>query len=313
MHTVLLVNPAAGAGNAATVAGSVADALRGASDRLELLAATEPAGFADMARRAVERGADVLAVLGGDGAAHAALQVCAGSDTALATIPAGTGNDLAKALAVPEDPVRAATVLADALRTGRRRQLDLGRIAGGAWFGTVLCAGFDAAVNERANRMRWPTDTRRYDLAIVRELMSLRPRPLVVDGPAGRIELTATMVELGNTPFYGGGIPICPDADPTDGLLDVTIVGALSRRRILSLLPTLRTGRHVNRPEVTTLRARSVHLGGNNGWIAYADGERQARLPLTVTCVPRAASVIVPVSAPLFPGSGSDRPDGVKA
>lgn len=313
MHTVLLVNPAAGSGTAAKIAGSVADALRGGSDQLELIVATDAASTAEMARRAVERGADVLAVLGGDGASHGALQACAGTHTALATIPVGSGNDLAKALGLPADPIAAAELIAEAMRTGRRRELDLGRIAGGSWFGTVLCAGFDAAVNARANAMRWPRGPRRYDLAILRELLHLRPRPLVVEGADCRVELDAVMVAIGNTAFYGGGIPVCPGADPTDGLLDITVVGAMTRRQIVSMLPTLRTGQHTHDPKVTTLRARSVHLGGDNGWIGYADGERQARLPLTVICVPRAATVITPASASLFAGSGSDRPDGVKA
>ncbi|HKN95918.1 MAG TPA: sphingosine kinase, partial [Pseudonocardiaceae bacterium] len=91
---------------------------------------------------------------------------------------------------------------------------------------------------------------------------------------------------------YGGGIPICPDAVGDDGLLDITVVGATSRRDLVAVLPRLRTGRHLDHPAVTTLRARSVHLAGRNKWVAYADGERQARLPLTVRCVPSALSVV---------------------
>lgn len=313
VHTVLLVNPAAGGGTAAKVAGSVADTLRAGSDRLDAVTATDLDTATELARRAVQRGANVLAVLGGDGTMHAALQACAGTDTGLAMIPAGCGNDFAAALGLPTDPLSAARGIADALPGGRRRRLDLGRIAGGDWFATVLCAGFDGAVNERANRLRWPAGPRRYDLAVVRELLNLRPRPLTVDVADGRLELDATMVAIGNTAYYGGGIPVCPDADPTDGLLDITVVGAVTRRQIAAMLPTLRTGRHIEHPRVTTLRARSVHLGGDTGWISYADGERQARLPLTVTCLPRATSVIIPVDATPFTGSGSDQPDGVKA
>lgn len=313
MHTVLLVNPAAGGGTAAATASAVADALREGCDRLEVLAATNASGTAELARRAVDRGVDVVAVLGGDGAAHAALQACADTHTALAPIPSGSGNDLAKALGIADDPLAAARSVAEGMLSGRRRPLDLGRIAGGSWFATVLCAGFDAAVNARANAMRWPRGPRRYDIAIVRELVHLRPRPLVVEGAGGRVELEATMVAIGNTPFYGGGIPVCPDADPGDGLLDVTVVGALTRREIMPMLPTLRTGQHTQHPKVSTLRARSVHLSGDNGWISFADGERQARLPLTVTCIPRAANVIAGPAPEPFAGSGGGGSGGVKA
>jgi diacylglycerol kinase (ATP) len=178
------------------------------------------------------------------------------------------------------------------LGSGHVRPVDLGRVAGGAWFATVLCAGFDSAVNERANRMSWPRGPRRYDVAIVAELGRLRARPLVVETDTDIMRLEATMVSVGNLPFYGGGIPICPDAVADDGLLDITVVGATTRRDLLAILPRLRGGRHVDHSAVTTLRARSVHLAGRNHWVAYADGERQARLPLTVLCVPSALRVV---------------------
>jgi diacylglycerol kinase (ATP) len=288
----LLVSPAAGMGAAARVAGRVAATLRTSVDRLDTLVAESAAGSAALARRAVDGGADVLVALGGDGMAHVAVQACAGSATALAVIPAGTGNDLARALAVPAEPLAAAAATAEALRTGRVRPLDLGRVAGGSWFATVLCAGFDSAVNERANKLRWPRGPHRYDVAILAELTRLRPYPLLVETDTDTVRLAATMVSLGNLPYYGGGIPICPGARPDDGLLDITVVGATSRRDLVRILPRLRSGRHVEHPAVRTLRARSVHLSGENHWVAYADGERQARLPLTVRCVPAALSVI---------------------
>jgi diacylglycerol kinase (ATP) len=288
----LLVSPAAGRGVAARIAGTVAQRLRGSVDRLDTLVADSAAGSAALAKDAVAAGADVLVVLGGDGLAHTAVQACAGSPTALAVIPAGTGNDLARALAAPADPLAATLLTADALRTGRTRAIDLGRVSGGSWFATVLCAGFDSAVSERVNTLRWPNGPRRYDVAIVTELARLKPKPLVVETDDTTLRLDATMVSVGNSRFYGGGIPICPDAELDDGLFDVTVVGAAHRRDLLSILPRLRTGRHIDHPAVTTMRARSVHLSGLNHWVAYADGERQARLPLTIRCQPAALRVL---------------------
>jgi diacylglycerol kinase (ATP) len=288
----LLVSAAAGMGAAARVAGRVAATLRQSVDHLDTLVADSAEGSAALARRAVDGQVDVLVTLGGDGLAHVALQACAGTATALGVVPAGTGNDLARALSVPADPLAAAAAVGSALLSGRLRSLDLGRVAGGSWFATVLCAGFDSLVNERANQLRWPRGPHRYDVAILAELGRLRPRPLVVETDSEVMRLEATMVSVGNLPFYGGGIPICPDAVADDGLLDITVVGATSRRDLVAVLPRLRTGRHVDHPAVTTLRARSVHLAGRNKWVAYADGERQARLPLTVRCVPSALSVV---------------------
>jgi diacylglycerol kinase (ATP) len=156
----------------------------------------------------------------------------------------------------------------------------------------VLCAGFDSAVNERANRMRWPAGPRRYDLAILAELARLRAGRLTVVADSGRVELDATQIAVGNIPCYGGGIPICPDATPTDGLLDVTLVARASRFDLVRMLPGLRTGNHVNHPAVSTSRTRSIRLGEANGWVAYADGERIGPLPVEITCVPDALTVV---------------------
>jgi diacylglycerol kinase (ATP) len=293
-HVALLVCPASGLGHAGRIAGTVAQTLRGAVDRLEPLVAGSAEGTAELAAAAVRDGVDVLVVLAGDGGVHQALQACAGTPTALAVVPAGTGNDLAVALGLPNDSMAALSAVVDALREGRRRRIDLGRISRTTWFGTVLCAGFDAAVNERANAMSWPRGPRRYDVAIVRELLGLRPRPVVLGTEEGKVELEATLVAVGNTTSYGGGIPVCPDADIADGYLDVTVVGEMSRRQLVRMLPTLRSGRHVDHPAVTTMRARRVLLGGHNDWIAYADGERQTVLPITVECVPAALTVVAP-------------------
>lgn len=297
VHAALLVSPSGGDGIAGRVAGTVAELLRDSVSSLRTLAADTAAGSARLAADAVAEGADVLVVLGGDGLAHLALQACAGTSTTLGVIPAGTGNDLARAIGMPSDPVVAAAELAKSLTAGRRRSLDLGKIAGGAWFGTVLCAGFDAAVNARANAMRWPRGPRRYDLAVLAELAAFRTRPVWVGTDGVALSLEATMIAIGNTATYGGGIPICPDATADDGQLDVTVVGGIRRAELLRMLPTLRSGRHVRHPAVRTLRARSVRLSGSSGWRAYADGEPQARLPITVSCVPGALTIVPPAAS----------------
>jgi diacylglycerol kinase (ATP) len=292
IRAALAVHGGSGHGAAGRLAPTVADRLRTVVDRLDVVTADtvdEARALMDQAR---DRGLDALIVLGGDGSAHQAVQFCAGTDVALGVVPAGTGNDLVRALGGPMGTVAATDAMVVALREGRRRRLDLGRIGDERWFATVLCAGFDSAVNERANRMRWPHGARRYDFATDPELAALRPYPLVVETTGERLELEATMVSVGNTRFYGGGIPICPEADPTDGLFDVTVVGKARRRDLLKMMPTLRRGRHIDHPMVTTLRAKRLRLGEDNGWVAYADGERIGPLPLSVGCVPAALTII---------------------
>ncbi|GAB2851670.1 diacylglycerol kinase family protein [Lentzea nigeriaca] len=282
-RAALLVCPASGKGRAARMAGSTAAALRPHFSSLTQLVAHDAAGTLAMAREAVESGVDLLVVLGGDGAAHLGIQACAGTSAALGVVPAGTGNDLAAAIG---------SASVDDVVFGTRKTLDLGRLSTGQWFATVLCAGFDSAVNERANAMRWPAGPRRYDLAIVAELVSLRSAPLLITTETDTFSLDATLVAVGNTPNYGGGIPVCPTADASDGLFDVTVVEHASRSMLMRMLPTLRTGTHTDHPFVRTFRAREVSLSGGNDWIAYADGERQEALPVSVRTVPGALTVV---------------------
>jgi diacylglycerol kinase (ATP) len=297
MRAAMVVHPASGLGRAGRVANTVADKLRTVVDDLVTVAANTVEDSHRLMHEARDAGLDLLVVVGGDGSAHQGVQFCADTGVTLAVVPAGTGNDLARTLAGgPEDPLDATDKLVRAIEDGATTTIDLGRVDGGPWFAGVLCAGFDSAVNERANRMRWPSGPRRYDLAILAELAKLRAGRLTVETDGERTELDATQVAVGNIPFYGGGIPICPAADPADGRFDVTLVRKASRFDLVKMLPGLRTGNHVNHPMVTTSRATKVRLGEANGWVAYADGERIGPLPVEVTCVPNALKVVGPAT-----------------
>lgn len=279
---MLAVRPGSGRGAAERLTDEVVTRLCGHVDRLEVRGG-DLTGLA---------GQDLLVVLGGDGSVHRAVQACAGTATALAVLPAGGGNDFARALGVPMDPADALDTLLAALAHGRRRRLDLGRTGDGSWFATVLCAGFDAAVARLAAALRWPTGPRRYDLAVVSELARFRPRPVVLSLEGERRELEAALVAVGNTAYYGGGIPICPAARPDDGLFDVTVVGRASRADLIRLLPSLRTGAHLGHPAVRTFRVREVRVEGND-WPVAADGEPGGQIPVSARCVPAALTFAI--------------------
>ncbi|MDI3407084.1 diacylglycerol kinase [Streptomyces cavernicola] len=292
----LFVNPTAGRGRGAHAAQPAASALRAAGFSVRTLVGDGPDDALRRAREAVEGGTGALIAVGGDGMAGLALQAVAGTRTPLGVIAVGTGNDFARALGLPvRAPGAAGKLAAEALKSARIREVDLGRVDG-RWFGTVLASGFDSRVNDRGNRMTWPGGRFKYDLAILAELAAFKPLPYRIrldDGPA--FEVDATLVAVGNGSSYGGGMRICAGAVLDDGLFDVTVVGDCSRRTLLRVFPQVYKGTHLDHPKVTVHRAAKVTLEAPDV-TGYADGEPLGALPLTAECVPAAVRVLAPRS-----------------
>jgi diacylglycerol kinase (ATP) len=253
------------------------------------MSGSDAAGAVRLARRAVADGYDAVVAVGGDGMLNAVLQAVAGTGMPLGLVPAGSGNDFARLLGITvHDPVAAADVVA----AGHLRTVDAARV-GDRWFAGVLSSGFDSNVNERANAMRWPRGRSRYNIAILAELRVFEALPftIVLDGES--LQREAMLVAVGNGSSYGGGMQVCPGAVPDDGLLQVTILGRISKPEFLRVFPKVYKGTHIEHPAVTVHDARSVALQAP-GAVAYADGERVGPLPVQITCVPGALQVLVP-------------------
>ena len=299
MDITMLVNPAARAGAHSRAAPEAAERLRAHGIRTTIISGGSAAESTDLLRTAVRLGTDAVVVAGGDGTVHLAIQELAGTGIPLGIIPSGTGNDLAAAVGLRELDVATA---ADTIAAGRTRRIDLARVTRldgtTAYFGSVLASGFDSRVNDRANAMRWPRGGSRYNIAILIEFLTLRGIPYEVeleqgDGSIERISGDLVMATIGNGSSYGGGIPICPDADPSDGLLDVTIVRPAGRLRLLRLLPRVYKGTHASVEQVSMFRVRRARLS-SPGVTAYADGDPIGVLPLVIEVEPGALSLFAP-------------------
>jgi diacylglycerol kinase (ATP) len=218
---------------------------------------------------------------------HLAVQAVADTSTALGIIPAGTGNDVARYFDIPRKDTLAATELVIA---GRTRTIDLAR-SGSRYYVTVLAAGFDAVVNERANRMTWPRGQMRYNLATLAELRVFEPLPYTLQIDGRQLTLDAMLVAVGNGPSFGGGLRITEGAVLDDGMLDVVIIKPMSKLGLVQTYPKLFKGTHVTHPQYEHHLARSVTVAAP-GIVSYADGERFGPLPLTVECAPGALTVL---------------------
>ena len=281
-----LTNPSAGKGRALAARDAAVPRLRDAGFAVRELEGRDADEALDLARAAVADGADSLVVCGGDGLVHLGAQAVARTGVPLGIVPAGTGDDVARYVGVSRrDPVAAAnTIIGSRLRT-----LDLAR-CGAGWFVTVLAAGFDAVVNERANAMRWPRGQMRYNLATLSELRVFEPLPYTLDLDGERRSLEAMLVAVGNGPSFGGGLRITEGAVLDDGLLDVVLIKPMSKPELVRTYPRLFRGTHVRHPQYEHHRVRTVTVAAP-GIVGYADGERIGPLPLTVEADPGALVV----------------------
>ena len=216
-----------------------------------------------------------IIVIGGDGMLHAAINNVQGNPIGL--IPAGTGNDFARALGLSlEDPIEniRRVLSADV------EEVDLGKI-GDEYFAAICSTGFDSVVNERANKLKWPTGKMKYNIAMLLELPRFKPRiyEIVIDGK--KMQTQAMLIAIANGLSYGGGMKVCPAADIQDGLLDIMILAPVPKLEFIRIFPSVFKGLHVTHPAVSILQGRSIQIKANA--VAYADGERIGELPLDVS------------------------------
>jgi len=292
---VVAINPTASFGKGRTVGPAVVQSLRGAGH--DVTALTEPTylDLVEAGRKAVASKPDALVVVGGDGMVNLGTNLVAGTKVPLGIVPSGTGNDMCRALGIPHNNIEGAIRSLLAALEKPARVIDAGRIhrsdGGITWFACMVSAGFDAVVNERANRMTWPKGPSRYNLALLYELIGLKriDYRLVLDGVPR--ELTGTLISVGNGVSLGGGMKVTPDALLDDGLLDVLMVERLGRLAFLRIFPRVFKGEHLTDRRVTVQKVKKVRIEAD-GVVAYGDGERVGPLPVDIEVVPKALRVL---------------------
>jgi YegS/Rv2252/BmrU family lipid kinase len=285
----LIVNPSAGGGRAGRALGTVEAALDAAGHEHRAERSRSLDHARELARAATARD-QVAVAFGGDGLVGAVAGALWGTDGVLGVLPGGRGNDFARVLGIPLEPVAACAVLG----TGVERTLDLGEADGKAFVGIASC-GFDSDCNRIANETRLVRGNLVYVYSALRGLAGWRPARfrLELDGEEA-ISVVGYNVVAANSKAYGGGMYIAPDASLEDGLLDVITIAEMPKLRFLRLLPTVFKGRHVLVREVSVRRARELRVSADRPFTLYADGDPIAELPVTIRAVPGAVRVIVP-------------------
>jgi YegS/Rv2252/BmrU family lipid kinase len=292
----LLVNPSAGGGRARKVAPGVELRLR----ELGLEVRREDTRDLDHARELALAGAragETVAVLSGDGMVGAVADALRGVPGAvMGVLPGGRGNDLARVLAISQDPLEACTVIAQ----GAPRAMDVGEVNGRRAFVGIASVGFDSDANRIANQApSWLGDLV-YLYGALRALIAWHPArfEIELDPPGERVSVLAYTIGACNSRAYGGGMYAAPDALLDDGLLDVLALESVSKLRFVAkILPKVFSGAHVSQPGVRVWRAREISVSADRPFEMYADGDPIGELPVRVRALAGAVHVLVPQNA----------------
>jgi diacylglycerol kinase (ATP) len=289
---LLIVNPAAGRGLGAKLDEEARRRLAKAGIDFEVRVTEKPGHAREIARAEAEH-FRVIAILGGDGSIQETAgglvqaRMDAGPDphlkpfAVLGILPAGTGNDLIKALQYPTDLGHAV----DAIARGKTRDMDVGRlryriaedsVERERFFVNNVGLGFEGQVGVEAARITIPLrGTALYGLALAKVLRRLANPLMKVKLASGDDlgEEKRLLVSIGNGNTCGGGFRLTPDADPFDGCFDICIVEAKQARRIPRFIPAAMKGQHISLPGVEIHRETGIEVEGDEGFHGHADGE----------------------------------------
>jgi diacylglycerol kinase (ATP) len=292
-----VVNPAAGQGNGLAAAREAGKRLDDAGVAHRLWPSTRMEHAATLAEAAAKQG-DVVAAVGGDGLVSRLASVMVQVGGILGVVPTGRGNDIARGLGIPMKTSEATEVLLN----GGARRVDLLRVTGrhglSRFVAGNMYAGMDSLTTARAESIRLLRGQAQYRYAALRELTTWRPVRYKLDIDGDLYAYDGFACVIASSPYYGAGMPIAPAAVVDDGFADIVMVAHGSKLKMVMGLADLVDGTHVDRPEVTTLRGRSITLEMDRDLPVYADGDPlPLEPPLQIVVVPGALRALVPRTA----------------
>ncbi len=237
-----------------------------------------------------------LVVIGGDGTIQQALRYIENTSIPIGVIPAGSGNDFARALNIPKNSRRALKKIL----LGKTTMINVMHVNNNSCL-TVVGVGFDAKVTEITNRSKikkWLNYFRAgklaYVFSVLRAVFSYSPTDveITIDGNT-KSYLNVWLIAIANTPFYGGGLKICPEADETDNTLNLCIAHSLSRLELLIFFPLVFLGKHTLHRSVTSIKGQVIEVKSNGTTLVQADGEMLGETPVSISIKKEKLKVII--------------------
>jgi diacylglycerol kinase (ATP) len=301
--TTFLVNPASANGSTGRRWPELARRAAAAGLEGDTLLSERQGHLAELAREAALGGARLLVVVGGDGSVYEVANGLAGiaDPPEIAIVPRGTGWDFVRTFGIPRDVERAAAIALE----GETRTIDAGRVTYRAWdgseatavFANVGSAGMSGAIAKRANETTKALGAKASYLWATFAVFS-RWQAAEVEIAVDDEQRTGRMfdVVVANGRFFGGGMQICPEAKPDDGLLDVLTIGDVTKRDLVQTMPKIYRGTHLPHPKAELLRGATVAVSSDTAIPIQLDGEQPGTTPVRFEVVPGALRLRVPRS-----------------
>ena len=292
---VVICNPNAGQKGGVSTNGGTAEQVRDLIDRrgfdavIQSTSCEEDAVVA--ARKAVEKGIDIVVAAGGDGTVGTIASELIGSDTALGIIPLGSVMNIARMLEIPRDMEQAAGIIA----TGESRAIDVG-LANGAPFFESGSVGLNAAVFREIQRI----DDGKYRsvLTAIWTLLRYKPQRIVLHLDDRVMTTRALMVTVSNGPYTGLALTVAPTARVDDGKLDINVFRRFNRMRLIWHLATVAFGRRRYSPRIDTYRSSTVRIESKHPLPSRADSHDLGTTPVEFKVIPGGLNVVLPQKPP---------------
>lgn len=286
-----IINPVAGTGKASKAFDLIESELKERNIDYDYAVSLYAGHTVELTKTALENGEKCIVSVGGDGTLREIAGAMAGSGATLGIVPCGTGNDFAKALGIrPND----ASFALKTLLSGRPKRVDAG-MANEEFFINVSGFGFDADVIANTEKFKKKLNGMLpYMMGIIQSLIKLRTLDLTITANGQTMSQKAIMIAVANGTHYGGGMNVAPFADPSDGMLDIYIVKAVSKLTFLALLPKFIRGKHTKLRQIIYFRASEVSVDCKQHSLINLDGSLGSNTPASFKILKDALEVMVP-------------------
>jgi len=291
---VFIVNPVAGKGRSSALISSIEERFRNFPEPYRIEITKHPGHATEIEKTLSAEGVPMrIYSVGGDGTLNEIINGISGLHVELGIIPCGSGNDTIRSIYSITDP----HVLLKNLPLATSTLLDLGKI-NGRYFINIASIGFDAEVvtlSRKFKRIPLISGPMAYVMGVLTAVIGLRKRKvrIIIDDAPERVN-ELLLCAFANGKFYGGGMKAVPQADMTDGIMDICEVENPGRIRLLKFFPAFMKGEHTGLKEVTMHRCKRAEIIGSRPFPINYDGEITKDTRVTVEIVPGSLRVLIP-------------------